>query len=154
MLIVTMIINGFLYNKFVCIIPKEKLENKFRIIFVGDSITEGTGTSKKSKSYPLLLKSILKQKYPKVDIIKNGAGWRTAQKHGDRPCVKDLDCLELSILQEPDVIVLMFGSNDSKNYQWMEEAFEEDYYELCTNFRRSPTHPLVYLVIPPPLYIN
>lgn len=36
----------------------------------------------------------------------------------------------------------------------MEESFEEDYYELCANFRRSPTHPFVYLVIPPPLYIG
>lgn len=55
-----MIINGFLYNKYVCIIPKERLNDKFRIIFVGDSITDGVGTSKKTKSYPLLIKSALK----------------------------------------------------------------------------------------------
>lgn len=116
MLVVLMIMNGFLYNKYLCIIPKERLNDKFRIIFVGDSITDGVGTSKKSRSYPLLLKQILKQKYPKADVIKNGAGWRTAQKHGDRPCIKDLDCADLTILQEPDVVVLMFGSNDSKNY--------------------------------------
>ena len=117
MFIITIIINGFLYHNFVCLIPKEKLsEGKFRIIFVGDSITDGVGTSKKTKSYPLLLKAILKQKFPKADVIKNGAGWRTAQKHGDRPCIKDLECAELSMLQEPDVVVLMFGSNDSKNY--------------------------------------
>jgi lysophospholipase L1-like esterase len=97
-LVITMIINGFLYNKYVCIIPKEKLNDKFRIIFVGDSITDGVGTSKKTKSYPLLIKAALKQKYPNVDVIKNGAGWRTAQKHGDRPCIKDLECAEMSIL--------------------------------------------------------
>ena len=53
-------------------------------------------------------------------VIKNGGGWRTVQNHGDRPCMRELGCEFESIMQQPDIVVIMFGSNDSKTYQWNE----------------------------------
>ena len=48
----------------------------------------------------------------------------------------------------------MFGSNDSKVYQWAEDIFVKDYYEICKHMLRSATKPQVYLIVPPPLYLS
>ena len=48
----------------------------------------------------------------------------------------------------------MFGSNDSKNYQWDEAQFVRDYFEICKKMTKLANKPQVYLAIPPPLYIG
>ena len=47
----------------------------------------------------------------------------------------------MTINEDPDAVILMFGSNDSKNYQWDEQQFQKDYYEICKKMSRLPQKP-------------
>ena len=59
------------------IITKDKLNKKFTLIFVGDSITAGIGTDSQKRAFPGLIRYALEQQYPLAKVISNGAGWRT-----------------------------------------------------------------------------
>merc|ERR1712216_186925 len=52
----------------------------------------------------------------------------------------------------PHIIVATFGSNDAKESNWDEEAFEKDYVDLCLEFYERNPRPLIWLVTPPPLF--
>ena len=63
--------------------PKKK-EGEIVIIFIGDSITEGQGSTERSKdSFAMVLQSMIKNKTNNTEdedryrVIKNGGGWRT-----------------------------------------------------------------------------
>lgn len=46
----------------------------------------------------------------------------------------------------------MFGTFDSKYFQWNETAFARDYRDLIVSFMELETKPDVYVLVPPPLY--
>lgn len=46
----------------------------------------------------------------------------------------------------------MFGTNDSKTYQWNQEAFVADYKDMVASFEALESSPEIYIMIPPPLY--
>ena len=46
----------------------------------------------------------------------------------------------------------MFGTNDSKTYQWNYNDFLTDYTDLINSFIQLDSKPDVYVMVPPPLY--
>jgi hypothetical protein len=54
----------------------------------------------------------------------------------------------------------MLGTNDSKSYNWMvgtgtrAQQFVNDYSAMVDHFASLPTHPLVYLALPPRAFAN
>ena len=46
----------------------------------------------------------------------------------------------------------MFGTNDSKHYQWNQDDFVSDYKDMIASFEALESSPEIYIMIPTPLY--
>jgi acyl-CoA thioesterase I len=119
-----------------------------RIACVGESVTWGWGlTNRAQQSYPVLLQGMLGVQH----TVRNfGTSGCTVLKKGDKPYWKDAN-FKASTEFKPDVVVLMFGSNDAKPQNWRYTAdFSADCAELISHYRALGAR--VYLVTPPPIY--
>ena len=103
-----------------------------RVACVGDSITFGHGTEPRSEhNYPYLLQQHLGNKWQ----VKNfGVSGSIVHNIGDLPYTSTsafLDSLEF----EPDVLVLMLGTNDSKSHNWTDpEILRQDYESMLSEY--------------------
>lgn len=131
---------------------KEPLtDGKLRVACIGNSITEGVGTSDPAtKSYPAVLQAMLGADY---DVRNFGVSCSTALRKGTdagRPfswigtdrCREALDFM-------PDVVVIKLGGNDSKPDNWKySDDFEKDYQEIIDTFKYLPSLPDIYVCLP------
>ncbi|KAK3240791.1 hypothetical protein CYMTET_49394 [Cymbomonas tetramitiformis] len=127
-----------------------------KVACAGDSITYGDGASNRARTaYPSILESLLSasasaQRY----IVRNyGVNGATMLKSGDLPYWDRPEFIQL-LSQDPNIIVLMLGTNDAKVYQWNATEYEADYCAMVEAFLEQPSDPLVFLGIPPPVYTN
>lgn len=68
---------------------------------------------------------------------------------GDYPCVNENISREVGEWL-PDAVVLLLGANDSKSCNWNgKEEFLGRYLTMVDELRRIPTHPRIFLCIPP-----
>lgn len=117
-----------------------------RVACVGDSITWGFGLVTWLQSYPVVLDGYLGPGWEVGNFGKNSA---TLLRNGDLPYVKTPEYLQ-SLEFQPDLVVIMLGTNDTKPHnQVFQEAFEPDYLELIASYRALPSHPLILVAIPP-----
>jgi acyl-CoA thioesterase-1 len=125
------------------------VDGAIRVACVGDSITHGSGTKDpKTQSYPSQLGKILGDKYAVENFGVSGA---TLLNHGDKPYQKQKLCKE-ALDSKPDVVVIMLGTNDSKPQNWkFKEQFVADYKDLVEQFQKLPSHPKVFVCLPPPV---
>ena len=72
-------------------------------------------------------------------------------KNGDFPYWNE-QAYQDALNSEADILILMLGTNDAKNFQWNQTEFVSDYLEMATNFKNMESKPDLYLMIPPPLY--
>lgn len=117
-----------------------------RIACVGDSITYGATIRDKSHdSYPAQLGTMLGRKY----TVKNfGASGYTLQESCDRPYTSHKRYRK-SLDFQPDVVLIMLGTNDTKPYNWIStEAFQDDYRQLILSYQELPSKPDVILMTP------
>lgn len=124
-------------------------ENQIKVACVGDSITFGcTVRNWKKNNYPAVLGSLLGEKY-----CVNNFGYtnRTAIKSADYPYTKE-KLYQQSLDFNPDIVVIMLGSNDSKENNWDKEKFVRDYSEIISSYTELKSSPDVYVLIPPPLF--
>lgn len=120
-----------------------------KVACVGDSITEGHGLAKQSKTgYPVVLDSILGQGFT---VLNSGRSATTLQKKGDFPY---WICKEFSnvFAFQPDVIVVKLGTNDTKPYNWNADRYAADYQALIDTFKTIDSHPRIYLCYPAPVF--
>ncbi len=55
----------------------------------------------------------------------------------------------------PNIVVIMLGTNDAKDANWANHAsFNSDYNALVAHYRNLSTHPVVYVMTPPFVYNN
>ncbi|MBQ6381306.1 MAG: hypothetical protein IJJ41_06895 [Clostridia bacterium] len=130
--------------------PQQKSrEGQVKIACVGDSITYGYGVKSWSKNnYPAQLQKMLGEGF----CVNNfGYSGRTAQTTGDRPYSAE-KLYQKSLDYEPDIVIFMLGSNDSKAYNWNKENFMKDYKVLVESYVNLPNHPKVYVMAPPPVF--
>jgi len=131
-----------------------------RVSCVGDSITAGCCTSG-VPAYPELLQQVLGSGY----VVTNyGNSGKTMLKKGICGPPPSGDCsywttptYPAAIASTPDVVTIMLGTNDAKNFNWFGvqekgDSFEDDYVEMIHNFKALGTKPKVYVMVPPPLY--
>ena len=98
---------------------------KTKIAAVGDSITQGSCSSDKSThSYPVQLANMLTHRDGTSDyeVVNFGVSGRTALRKGDYPYWAEQKYKEALDFQ-PDIVIIMFGTNDCKTYQWNELDF-------------------------------
>ena len=118
-----------------------------KVACIGDSITEGVG-AERGKSYPSELQEMLGDKW----VVGNfGVSGRTLLKKGDFPYWNEAKYQD-SLKSEPDVVIIMLGTNDTKPQNWkFESEFVADYTELVKSFQALPSKPRIYVCRPCPV---
>ncbi len=116
-----------------------------RIACVGDSITWGFTLLKPWKhSYPALLREMLGQGY---DVRNFGYNDAVARFDADTPYVSKR-VYRKSKEWEPDIVLLMLGTNDTKRRNWDPVIFRRDYGKLVDSYLSLPSAPKVVLMAP------
>ncbi len=121
-------------------------QEKIKIACVGNSITEGSGLQ---QSYPQRLQAKVGQGYE----VKNfGVSGSTLLKNGDFPYWRS-NAYEALMSWAPDVVIIKFGTNDSKPQNWLYKAtFSTDYLSLINALQSLESAPDIYLCTPLPVF--
>lgn len=122
-------------------------QSEIKVACVGDSITNGGGLTYKS-FYPGVLGEILGEGYQVLNFGESGA---TMQTDGNKPYWKQKDFQNV-LLYNPDVVVIMLGTNDSKTQNWNPESFQRDYQAMIDTLNTLASKPEILLCFPPPAY--
>ena len=72
-------------------------------------------------------------------------------KSGDKPFFYE-DNYQLVLKSDPDMILIMLGTNDAKTYQWNETDYVQSYIEMADQLLGLNPPPKLYFMIPPPEY--
>jgi sialate O-acetylesterase len=121
-----------------------------RVIYcLGDSITSGFRLQNPDRdSFPSQLAQLTGGRYK---VINGGVPGATLIKKGDIPIWKQTQMQDV-VNSHPDIVVLMLGTNDTKNGNWkFIDNFEHDYRELLILLKNIDTHPKVIACSIPPV---
>lgn len=124
-----------------------------KVACVGDSITQGANISDREvNSYPAQLESMLQKFDIKWETENFGVGGATLLSNGDLPYVEQ-DAYEEALSWNPDVVVIMLGTNDSKYYNWeYKDEFVPDYLAFIDSFAALPSQPEIWICKPVPAF--
>ncbi len=126
---------------------KEKAkEGKRRILCIGDSITYGTGVlySRWKNAFPVMLEEMLGKEF---QVLNYGISGATLLDEGDSPYRKSF--LKAARNTNPEVCILMLGTNDSKPQNWNAEKYEETLERWINALKSFSSNPSVYVMTPP-----
>lgn len=126
---------------------KEKANyNKRRILCIGDSITFGAGVigSRWKDAFPVILENMLGKEY---QVLNYGISGATLLSESDKPYSKSF--LKAARRTEPEICILMLGTNDSKPQNWNAAKYEATLAQWISELRSFPSSPTVYLMTPP-----
>lgn len=117
--------------------------SQIKVACIGDSITAGYGLSDPStQGYPAQLNAMLGSGYT---INNYGISGTTLLKNGDNPYWNQWSYTD-STNWLPDIVIIMLGTNDSKDYNWIhKEDFIPDYTEMINHYADLSSHPIVYV---------
>lgn len=116
-----------------------------KVACIGDSITWGfTLLNPWRQSYPALLQEMLG---PEYEVRNFGYNDASARFDADTPYVSKRVYRE-SLGWNPDIVILMLGTNDTKVRNWAPEIFRRDYKRIIESYRNLPSGPRVILVAP------
>ncbi|MBQ4322651.1 MAG: hypothetical protein IJC19_01785 [Clostridia bacterium] len=120
----------------------------FTITCVGDSITEGYGTTggfKGVNAFPYVLEGLLdKTGLADFTVVNCGKSATTALVKGDRPYKQSAE-YATSLKSNPNVVIICLGANDSKTANWNAAQYKADYKALISEYINLPSKPTVYL---------
>ena len=127
---------------------KKAAPGQIKVACVGDSVTYGYGIRHRSKyNYPRVLQDLLGESY----CVNNyGYSGRTVASTADRPYINE-KLYRQSLDFQPDIVVFMLGSNDSKPFNWTEN-FGESYRAIVESYLALEKTPQFYIVIPTPVF--
>ncbi|MCR5071299.1 MAG: hypothetical protein K6A62_05170 [Bacteroidales bacterium] len=116
-----------------------------KVACVGDSITWGfTIVNRSNYSYPAVLQQLLGDGFEVRNFGHNDAA---ARFDAETPYVSKKAYRD-SLAWEPDIVLLMLGTNDTKPWNWNPGIFREDYLRVVESYLALPSHPQVVLVAP------
>lgn len=124
-------------------------DRKIKVACVGDSITYGcTVGNWRKNNYPTVLGNLLGENY-----CVNNYGYtnRTATKSADYPYT-DEKLYKQSLDFNPDIVLIMLGSNDSKKENWDKEKYMNDLGDIVDRYLALKPEIKVYLLVPPPVF--
>ena len=118
---------------------------KKRVACIGDSLTWGFSLpDPRRQSYPAILQELLDADYEVRNFGCNGASVRC---DADLPYVETLAYRE-SCAWNPDIVLLMLGSNDCTPLDWDAVAFRHDYERIVASYCELPSRPRLILIAP------
>lgn len=126
---------------------------KKHVAAVGDSNTYGAGvlfTTHRGNSYPDQLQDLLGEEY---QVLNYGLSGRTLLSSGDSP-YEDNKFWSISHDINPDIVLIMLGTNDTKPQNWDAQSYEKQLAEVVTSYAELPNQPSVFLLTPPAAYEN
>ena len=121
-----------------------------KIACVGDSITRGVIFNDwKNDNYPAQLGKMLGSKY---DVCNFGVNGSCLSRKGNRPYFITPDYVAV-INQNPNMIILMLGTNDIQPQNWIsQEFFINEGKWFINQLQNISSKPKIYIVIPPPIF--
>jgi len=120
---------------------------QIRVACVGDSITYGHGVKNWTENaYPFQLGEMLGDEY----CVNNyGYSDRTLLDEGNKP-YRSEKLYQKSLEFNPDIVIIMLGTNDTKDGNWIDQAtYERELTELVQSYRYLDSDPDIYLMCPP-----
>ncbi len=125
--------------------------DKVTVACVGDSITEGAFVDSAVRWTSVLQTDL----GPRCDVQNFGVSGTTLIKSGDSSYWKQA-ALTNALACKPNIVLIMLGTNDSKpqNLPAHPGEFGPDLRDLISEFKSLPTHPKVWLVLPPPVFAD
>ena len=126
---------------------KEKADfNKRRILCIGDSITFGSGVlrTRWKDTYPAILENKLGEEF---QVLNYGIPGATLVADGDKPYSQAF--LKAARKTNPEMILLMLGTNDSKHQNWDAEKYEAALQRWVSELKDSSSKPKVFVMAPP-----
>ena len=116
-----------------------------RVACIGDSITWGFTLLRPSKqSYPALLQEKLG---PGYEVRNFGCNDAAARFDADTPYVRRR-AYRNSLDWNPEIVLIMLGTNDTKRRNWDPDIFRRDYRKLVQSYVDLPARPRVVLIAP------
>jgi lysophospholipase L1-like esterase len=136
----------------VCLAALPAAGAPLRVACVGDSITAGARVPEAGR-YPKVLEGLLAEALGRTVEARNfGSSGATLLKKGDNP-FSSLSTYKGAIAFAPDIVVIMLGTNDSKEHNWKNKAdFAGDLTAMVQEFAKLGSKPTICLVLPPPAY--
>ena len=122
---------------------------------VGDSITYGANINDRvNNSYPAQLGRMLQEIDPQWQTENFGVSGATLLRNGDLPYVQQ-SAYSQALAAEPNVVVIMLGTNDSKPYNWVyKDQFVSDYLFLIDSFAQLTSTPEIWVCKPVPAFTS
>ena len=120
-----------------------------KVACVGDSITYGFQINNWfSYQYPKLLQILLGNQW----VVQNfGLSGSTAMRSAKMSYPR-FSNYRKSLAFQPDIVVIMIGTNDANAQNWQgEAAYVSEYRELLSSYQGLPSGPKLYLMTPPSL---
>ncbi len=130
--------------------PGRPEHDVIKIACVGDSITRGTFIwRRKKRSYPAQLQGALGERF----CVRNfGVNGHAVQQNADRTYWSS-DAFEQSSTFQPEIVLIMLGTNDSRGHNWKGvDSFAADYRRMTTHYQLLDSRPQVWLLTPPALF--
>ena len=119
------------------------IRTPIHVACIGDSITSDT-------KYPVDLGMLLGSSY----IVDNfGVGRTTISLQFDKPYLNQTE-VQYARKFEPNIVVIMLGTNDAYLSQQERGNFISDYKTLIGVFQAFSSKPKLFIVIPPPVFSN
>ena len=127
--------------------PARRKEGKKHVACVGDSITYGcTLPLFFLRRYPAVLQKLLG---PETQVAAFGVNDRTLQNSGNKPYRKE-KAFRQSKDYLPECVVILLGTNDSKDCNWIsDDVFRQQYRELIAAYRALSPQPRILICTPP-----
>lgn len=121
-----------------------------KIACVGDSITYGQGIADRERNcYPAVLGRMLGDGYTVRNFGVSGA---TMMSRGPLP-YREQDEFAAAMRWEPDAVVVMLGTNDSRRWDaGLEREFAAECAAMLDRFAGLPSRPRLFVCLPPPVY--
>lgn len=128
---------------------KTPVDGQIRVACVGDSVTYGFGIGNRGKyNYPAQLGRLLGDGY----CVNNfGYSGRTVSDSGDRPYRAE-NLYKKLLSFNPQIIIVMLGSNDSKPFNWAADAVRAGYGALLDELAALESRPQIFVVLPTPVF--
>ena len=135
----------FLIAALTLLIPSTHAQ-RIKVACVGNSITFGHGiVDREHNHYPAQLQAYLGDAY---EVRNFGVSATTLTLKGDFPYVTT-DQYKASLEWQPDIVIIKFGTNDTKSKNWIyRDQFKHDYETLIASYRTLPSHPRIILLTP------